>query len=326
MNAIESVSHPGYYAIPGYSSYLISRTGDVINIGRDSRLSGSANPAGYHNFRLVGDDGETLTWGRHRLLGHVFKSPEESISGLVINHENGIKGDDRLDNLEWKTQQGNVEHAGQHGLTEKCIPISVRNADTGHVSRFPSCIAAAEVLGLTKDAILYRVKEGESRVFPERRQYRKGWNDHPWAVVDDVDRALLANSTSKAVLVRNVSTGNVATFRQLSEMASAYGVALPTASMWLDRSGQPVLPGGIQVKWTTDTTPWRVVDDPEGELAGIGGRRRVVATEASTGKETVYSTAKDCAGAFGLKVTTLSERLKSNGAKVYKEGFTFKYF
>ena len=84
----ESSDYLGYYEIPGYSKYVISREGDVINKDKGTVLLGSINPAGYKNYRLTGNNKHIHTWGRHRLMGFVFKYPGMDITDLVINHKN----------------------------------------------------------------------------------------------------------------------------------------------------------------------------------------------------------------------------------------------
>lgn len=198
---------PDFFEILGYSRYCISINGRVINKDTNYELIGSRNPAGYHNFRLKGDNRHTLTLGRHRLMAMVFKHPGVDISNLVVNHLNGIAGDDWLDNLEWTTYQGNAEHAGMMGLTTKCIPISVRDVDTGYVVKFNSATSAANAYGLSKDAILYRIKIGMGRIFPERKQYREGHYDTPWYIPSNISAELALNGNVNPVVTRNIISG-----------------------------------------------------------------------------------------------------------------------
>jgi len=325
MNALESLSYPGYFDIPGYSRYVISTFGEVINKETSQKLTGSRNPNGYYNYRLKGDDGHTLTWGRHRLIGFVFKNPG-TINNLAINHKNGVKGSDEIDNLEWVTYQGNAEHAGAAGLTEKCIPISVRDVDTGDVMMYPSIVECARDFSMTKDAVNYRVKTGERRVFPERKQYRSGHSAEPWYIPEDLDKALLENGLAKKVLLRDLSSNKVIEFSQLTQLANYMGSVAPTVSTWLNQPNQPVLPGFIQVKLSSDESPWREVTDMYLDLEEYTKKRIVMVRNEDTETVKMFLSAKECSLQQKLLTTTLSERLKSKGTKVYNDGCRYAYY
>jgi len=51
----------------------------------------------------------------HRYVIEAFLGP----SALECNHINGVKGDNRIENLEYVTHKGNVQHAYDTGLSEQ---------------------------------------------------------------------------------------------------------------------------------------------------------------------------------------------------------------
>jgi hypothetical protein len=322
----EASGFPGFYEISGYSKYALSLNGSVVNKETGTYLEGSRNPDGYVNYRLTGNDGYILTWGRHRLMCYVFKHPGIDITNLVVNHINTIKGDDWLDNLEWVSYQGNAEHAGMMGVTEKCLPISVRDVDTGIVTKFPSIVECARNLNMSKDAINYRIKIGEKRIFPERKQYRSSHSDETWYIPESIERELMFNSTSKPVLVKNVLTGEVIGYDQIGYLTSVFGVSASTLSQWISRTDQPVLPFFVQLKWAHDLTPWRKIGDPYLELAAFTGKRPVKRVTELNGDIKIYLSAAECAEDNELTPTALNYRLKSNGTKSFSDGFRYGYY
>jgi hypothetical protein len=323
---VEAIGYPGFYIVPGHSRYVINPEGIVLDTILGEELVWWLGPNGYYNLSLATDDDYTSLWGRHRLLAVVFKHPGVSVKNLVVNHINAIKGDDRLDNLEWITQKENAEHAGKMGITEKCIPICVRDVDTGKIEEYPSFIECARAFNMTKDAISYRVNSGEERVFPERKQYRLSSVKSYWKVPENIELALMVNSTSKPILMRDVLDGKVLRFDQLTELADYLDLPVPTISTWMKAPGQPVLPGLIQIKWAVDTTPWRETEDPYLDHERFTGKRTVRVTSSLTGESSLFVSAVECARAYGIKPTALAHRLKSNGEKVYSDGFTYEYY
>lgn len=321
MEIKESKIYLGFYEIPDYSNYVINKEGVVLYKPLGRPLKGSINPDDYVNIRIKDDLGKTLTWGLHRLLCYVFKHPNEPINNLVVNHIDGNKSNNNLDNLEWTTHLGNIYHAGANNLTRKCIPFLVKDTITGIVEKYPSAVDYARKTGLSKDAVLWRLKKGMNYVFPENKQYKKGTEEPIWP--EEFDLIYLNGSNIKPIYVKNVLTGKITSYNRITDMAADFNISPSTATTWLNRKDQPVLPGYIQLKLKSDRTDWRIIKDPHKELKEFEKYVRVKLVEENTNKEIFFNSCKECADFLNISPTTLDYRLKKKQNKFLN---SYKFF
>lgn len=111
--------------IPGYEGeYLSSDLGNIKSLKRrylsgEKILSGSCHTKGYRCV-VLSKNGEQKQYKVHRLVALSFI--ENFKNKREVNHINGIKSDNRVENLEWVTSSENQKHAYKTGLkiiTEK---------------------------------------------------------------------------------------------------------------------------------------------------------------------------------------------------------------
>lgn len=105
-----------YLSIVGFEGlYSISSDGDIRNRHGRSLRPPTIN-SGYKQVILF-NDGARHHFLVHRLVyeAHVGPIPD----GLDINHKNGIKTDNYVENLELMTRKENIRHAMEAGLIDR---------------------------------------------------------------------------------------------------------------------------------------------------------------------------------------------------------------
>lgn len=111
---------PNWKSIPGYSRYEVSDTGLVRRVvttaqgARGSVLKGTPDVNGYPRAKLVSDEGGKKTVKIHRLMLLAFIGPPPS-PGDHACHNNGVRSDNRLENLRWDSCLGNLRDRKAHG-------------------------------------------------------------------------------------------------------------------------------------------------------------------------------------------------------------------
>lgn len=119
--------------IEGYEGlYMVSSDGEVkrmerkvyppnggVGIMKERILKGNANTSGYYRV-FLSKDSKVKTKYIHRLVAKHFINNNNN-NYKEINHINGIKEDNRVENLEWVTREENVRHALINNLSDAVL-------------------------------------------------------------------------------------------------------------------------------------------------------------------------------------------------------------
>lgn len=148
-------------SVKGYEGlYEVSSFGQVRSLGHMKRIRAQyTTECGYKTLQLYRNN-RPKAFKVHRLVAAAFiGDPPDGCTDT--NHKNGIKTDNRAENLEWCTRTQNMAHAmeigifDQRGESGSGCRFSKEAVDRGYelVKGGMNCVEAAVAVGITYEAL-----------------------------------------------------------------------------------------------------------------------------------------------------------------------------
>lgn len=310
--AVEEI--PGFYYIPMFTNYAISREGRLMNIEtRTEKVwsttlgGGPKNQTGGYSYnRSITDEGKSVTLFRHRALCMVFKPYGYNVYELVVNHKDGRPWNDDLDNLEWVTYSENNRHAINTGLKNTnsipVVPILMKNLATGEIKHFSSiseCSRHTGTLGVS--FIQRRLRECPNRVFPDLLMFKLD-DGSEWPKIDMNRLEIVRAGFASEIVARNVFTGELVVFMGCPAGAQLTGVKTATIHRHVSRNS--VIPiSGWNFRYREFASDWPQHSARHLQIfkdSPIFPRDGVIATDAETGEELFFTSSRKAAQEFKM--------------------------
>lgn len=139
--------------------------------GRILKMKGHASTGGYRV--TLWKDGKPQGWLVHRLVALAFLGiPKE---GMTVNHIDGDRSNNRVENIEWLTLEDNIKHGHANGLYKSTRqPVSLEREgerydflSLSEVDRFLQRCAGYTSAKRAKKKTKVRSKEGREYTFVE---------------------------------------------------------------------------------------------------------------------------------------------------------------
>lgn len=278
-----NVDLKGFKTIPGFSDYMVNKEGVVYSKVYRKILNLTKDCNGYHVVSIFNDNRVRKTKKVHHLVLMTFKpndyklittdfknnhNPDGKI--YTTNHIDGVKTNNRLDNLEVITHKDNVRHAMDTGLVSTVKPVKVKFHDTGKIKHYPSMAVASRALGMQEDGVLQRL---------ENPNYKWTlWSDNTQIILESdgefEDIRYIAREGGG--MYQNIvaidykkNAFEEIIYPSINEYCRANGITPSTVKKAFEHTGHPIMRNLHRIKKMDDPNNWGlpVKLDPIFELA-----------------------------------------------------------
>lgn len=216
----------GFRIIPSFTRYMINRKGEIYNRVQARYQSPFLSKVGYWMVGLTPDVGSRRCFYIHRLLGFTFLDYPVNVDRLDINHIDGVKVNNAIENLEWVTRTENNIHACKNDLKADNKPILVKDVTTGIVTEYYSHSECGRQLGMLPKTIDWRVKSDGQKVFSDGLMFKHKTSQSAWSVITTPD----LNGVPKSTIVYYKDKQLSVTYGSVTLAAKALGIQSGTLS------------------------------------------------------------------------------------------------
>lgn len=255
---IEAKGHPGFHYIPMFTRYAISENGDLVNVEKGNIKSwyvvkptpSKGIRGGYRITQVYTDRNERTNISRHRAIALTYIECDENPHEMIVNHLNGIGGDDWISNLEWTTHRGNIVHAYSTGLySSRTRAVLVMNSNTEEITRYNSLTECCRIMGLKHATLSNRLRNNPGKFYTDGYAYKED-DDSSW--INEVVKERI----TKEIIFRNVFTDETILVNNQREASNLTGVC--TKSIWyhLSKDSEKPINGFLFRYFDHDGNSW----------------------------------------------------------------------
>jgi hypothetical protein len=153
-------------------SYLINRSGEIFSLKTNRILKANSSSNSGYSQVVLRVNGKSETHMVHRLVAKAYLPNPNGLR--VVNHLDGSKLNNNVENLEWCTHSDNSRHALENGLSvappkwtgkfgaehNRSVPIYAYDNDGNFLAEYEGINDAARKLGVLASTIGHAIKDG----------------------------------------------------------------------------------------------------------------------------------------------------------------------
>lgn len=237
----------GFYNVPDNDLVMIHRDGRCINRLTGNPISITTAESGYRMI-AINVRGKMFNYYHHRLIARTFlerpaRHHDKPFECLEVNHIDGTKDNNVVENLEWVTPEENVEHALINGLTQH-TPVLYRDIRSNEIVRIAHATICAKFFGIgikqlrnhlqsklagyvTKNWCVFKFDDGSS--WPKLREEHRienSWENQfgAWVAceIKEEGNTVIAQTFPDLCNVLGFTHASAQTFRQRNPVGTPY--------------------------------------------------------------------------------------------------------
>lgn len=186
-----------FYVIPGFSYYGINTKFEMYY-----RLLNTILPLNERKMKLTNyihcsimtDSGERVTSNIHRCLCLAFIPFDNNVNEMTVNHKDGLKANNKLNNLEWMSYADNNVHARNNGLNNTRKSVLLKDHYTGEITEYISLSHLGEYLGINDGWLSDQIKRYPDKPLHFRYSAR--------LKVDNINSIIWPNYTKEELIIK----------------------------------------------------------------------------------------------------------------------------
>lgn len=210
--------------IPSYPRYAINIESDVLDTVTNKIVTNREIHDGYECVYIRSPDkSKNYNIRVHRLMCLAFLPNDDFINKPIVNHIDGNKVNNKLENLEWCSYIHNSNHALDTGLTNTRIMMKTRDRFTGKVEIYNSVVELAKIMSYAGRSSVDFENKLPGYLYKGRYEIKKFEDDTPWFYENSND----SFTNKRSIYTINVvdkASGEVSIFNSVDTFLRHYNL------------------------------------------------------------------------------------------------------
>lgn len=317
----ECVAHPGFYHVPENDQVVASPDGQFINLRTGRFIKPGPIYDGYWKISIH-YQGKTQNWYVHRIMARTFvprpkRHLDKDYSLLEVNHKNGDKSDNTIENLEWVTPSENNNHALDNFMTSY-TPVLAKHILTGGIMSFPTTLACSKAFQISNRRLRKHLKSKEAAKKTKNWFVFKYDDGTPWPDLREKDHQQDNWDVRYGIwYAKNKQSGKVWFNNSIADLCEILGYKYSSIQKrFINTEGERTY--GDYVFWYDDRPIKDVVEAVSINEKRIPfGIRPAIKIKITQGNnEIIYDSLIQAARALDVYPTTLTYAIKSKQGKI----------